>query len=70
LGEWVLKVELSGEWEECKFASRKEALAAFIALTTDYRIRLRRAILFASAAGVHPFLSKDKVDSTDRRFPN
>ncbi len=44
---WLLKVELNGEWEECRFLSRNEALSAFIALAKDYAGLLRRAVLFA-----------------------
>lgn len=49
MNEWLLKVELNGEWEECRFLSRKEALSAFAALAGDYSSRLQRAILFAPA---------------------
>jgi hypothetical protein len=45
---WILKVELNGEWEECSFPSRLEALATFFALTVDYHSGLARALLFAS----------------------
>ena len=45
---WILKVELNGEWEECSFPSRLEALATFSALTVDYHSGLGRALLFAS----------------------
>jgi hypothetical protein len=48
LNQWVLKVELNGEWEECRFPSRNEALSAFLALTTDYC--LKRAILLTPRA--------------------
>jgi hypothetical protein len=47
VNEWILKIELNGEWEECKFPTRKEALSTFVALTEDYDKSLRRAILFA-----------------------
>jgi hypothetical protein len=45
--EWVLKVELDGEWEECSFQTRNEALSAFAALATDYKVSLHRAVLFS-----------------------
>jgi len=45
---WVLKVELDGEWEQCVFATRKEALATFVAVAADYQTNLCRAILFAT----------------------
>ncbi len=47
---WVLKIELDGEWEECKFMTRQEALAAFVALAADYDVNLRRAVLLPSGA--------------------
>lgn len=50
--EWVLRVELDGEWEECKFPTRNEALSTFAALTEDYERNLQRAILFAPASGL------------------
>jgi len=45
--KWLLKVELNGEWEECRFSSREEALIAFTALANDYAVYLNRAILFS-----------------------
>jgi hypothetical protein len=45
---WTLKVELNGEWEECSFPSRREALATFSALAVDYHSGLARALLYAS----------------------
>ncbi len=42
---WVLKIELDGEWEQCNFTTRQEALAAFMALAADYDVNLRRAVL-------------------------
>ncbi len=42
---WVLSVELDGEWEECRFATRREALATFVALAKDYSHSLKSAIL-------------------------
>lgn len=44
---WVLKIELDGEWEECSFKTRTEALAAFTALTADYEVE--RAVLLPIA---------------------
>lgn len=46
VNQWVLKIELNGEWEECHFPSQQDALSAFLALNADYR--LQRAILFNS----------------------
>jgi hypothetical protein len=45
---WILRIELDVEWEECRFSNRSEALAAFLALTADYRSALERAMLFAA----------------------
>jgi hypothetical protein len=45
VNRWVLKIELNGEWEECSFPSQKEALAAFVALVSDYSQKLQRAVL-------------------------
>lgn len=42
---WLLRIELNGEWEECGFSSRKEALATFAAVTQDYRANVKRAVL-------------------------
>jgi hypothetical protein len=42
---WVLSVELDGEWEECSFTTRNEAVAAFRALARDYTAALKKAIL-------------------------
>jgi hypothetical protein len=46
LKTWVLGVELNGEWEHCAFSTKKEALASFAALTTDYPVKIVRAVLF------------------------
>ena len=42
---WVLRVELDGEWEQCAFPTRNEALKVFASLTTDYSRLLSRASL-------------------------
>ena len=36
---------MNGEWEHCTFASRQEALASFAALTSDYPVKIGKAIL-------------------------
>jgi hypothetical protein len=46
VNRWVLKIEVDGEWEECAFPSRNEALTAFTALAADYEMHLKRAVLF------------------------
>ena len=46
VNSWILKIEIAGEWEQCVFETRKEALAAFIAIAADYEITLQRALLF------------------------
>ena len=48
---WVLRVELNGEWEECSFGTRKEAVATFVALAKDYSDNLRAAVLVDSHDG-------------------
>lgn len=45
MNNWILKVELDGEWEECSFATPKEALSAFAALVEDYQQNVSRAVL-------------------------
>lgn len=45
---WVLSVQLEEEWEECSFATRQEALATFAALTKDYTVAIRGAVLASS----------------------
>ena len=45
VNEWILKIQLGGEWEECRFKTRKKALAAFSALAADYDVNLQRAVL-------------------------
>jgi hypothetical protein len=47
LDNWLLKVELDGEWEECAFQTRSEALTAFLALFHDYASLMKKAILFS-----------------------
>lgn len=44
---WLLSVELDGEWEECSFATRQEAIKAFVALAADYSRALTGAVLTA-----------------------
>jgi hypothetical protein len=66
VNKWVLKVELNGEWEECTFATRQEALSAFIALASDYELNLRRAVLVSPLPGRDSLLlqSQDKTRPT------
>lgn len=45
MNNWILKVELDGEWEECSFPTPKEALSAFAALVEDYQHNVSRAVL-------------------------
>ena len=49
---WVLKVQVNGEWEECRFPTRHDALSAFVALANDYKKALQRAILVAPGAAL------------------
>lgn len=57
---WVLNIELDGEWEECCFETRHDALSAFMALVRDYSERVRRAIL------VSPRINKTRDLDCDR----
>lgn len=50
MNTWILRVELGGEWEECSFATPKEAISAFAALVEDYQQDVRRAVLCSRAA--------------------
>jgi hypothetical protein len=52
VSQWILKIELNGEWEECRFPTRKDALSAFKALAADYKKALKRAILFTPGAAL------------------
>ena len=52
MNHWVLKIELNGEWEECRFPTRQDALSAFKALTADYKRALKRAVLFKPGAAL------------------
>jgi hypothetical protein len=60
VNEWLLKIELNGEWEECTFLTRKEALSTFVALAADYNRGLRRAILFAPGSEARPLERFDR----------
>jgi hypothetical protein len=67
---WVLKVELCGEWEECRFATRAEALAAFIALTVDYSAKLERAVLLSPKNRPDSVLSIPENEGTRSQYVN
>jgi hypothetical protein len=67
VNEWILKIELNGEWEECKFPTRNEALSTFVALAQDYAKSLQRAILFAPRLNLHYF---DGLQPTQSGAPN
>jgi hypothetical protein len=47
--EWVLCVQIDGEWEHCRFSDRAQALSAFRALSCDYGRELQRAVLAKTA---------------------
>jgi hypothetical protein len=49
MAKWVLKVQVCGEWEECVFRSRQEALTAFVALAEDYSAKMERAVLLRAS---------------------
>jgi hypothetical protein len=69
VSKWVLKIELDGEWEECVFSTREDALTAFTALATDYRPNLRRAVLLLVEAEAN-FIDTLVVEQIDRRYVN
>ena len=50
MNDWILKVEVNGEWEECSFPTRNEAVSAFTALAADYNVKLQKAVLIAPAS--------------------
>ncbi len=45
MNEWILGIELNGEWECCSFPDRQQALYAFSDLRFDYPRELERAVL-------------------------
>lgn len=47
--EWILGVEIDGEWEHCRFSESQQALQTFAALASDYPGELHRAVLLRSA---------------------
>ena len=61
--QFVLKVELNGEWEECSYSSSDEALAAFAGLAGDYKRSVQRAVLLP----VTVIRSAVEVTKADRR---
>lgn len=44
---WKLLIELGGEWEECSYPTRDQALTSFAALASDYRAELKKALLIS-----------------------
>ena len=51
---WTLRVELNGEWEECRYRTSLEALDAFAALRKDYKPLLTSVLLYPSRRTVPP----------------
>lgn len=45
MDEWLLGIELNGEWEACCFHTQAEAMRTFEALRSDYPQQLLRAVL-------------------------
>jgi hypothetical protein len=66
---WVLKIELDGEWEQCVFGTREEALTAFAALAGDYRLSLRRALLLLIGSEAD-FANTSVEGQTNRGYVN
>ncbi len=67
---WLLKIKLNDEWEECKFTTRKEALAAFVALATDYKAKLKKAILLSPQARIKQIVSTKEPKNGQHRNVN
>lgn len=42
-GEWLLKVRVNGDWEQCRFSDSSEAVATLEALAKDYADGLSQA---------------------------
>jgi hypothetical protein len=64
MDNWILRIELDGEWEECAFATPKEALSAFAALAKDYERNLKRAVLCPEP--LSPRQSLEEIDLGSR----
>lgn len=54
--EWVLGVQIDGEWEHCRFSDRNQALKTFAAISLDYPREIQGAVLMK--ATVPPRLSQ------------
>jgi hypothetical protein len=54
MGNWVLRIEVNGEWEQCSFPTQKAALLAFAALAKDYRVALKKALLIDISQAFSP----------------
>jgi hypothetical protein len=48
-GEWILGIQIDGEWEHCRFPSQTSALGAFTDISADYADKIERAILIRTA---------------------
>lgn len=68
MSQWVLRVQVRGEWEECAFNTRQEALTAFAALATDYS-EIQRAILLREATP-EPFAVANRVANYTSEYIN
>jgi hypothetical protein len=47
--EWILGIEIDGEWEHCRFSERHQALTTFAALASDYPGEIQKAVLLRAA---------------------
>ena len=65
--KWMLKIQLDGEWEECNFSTCKEALISFAALSQDYRLKLKRAVLLTPA--LNRFFAEASAGKTPQMQP-
>ncbi len=59
--EWILAVQIDGEWEHCGFEDRSQAIAAFQALSIDYVHNIQRALLMSK--GVETVASRSETPS-------
>ncbi len=64
--QWTLRVNLNGEWEECRFQTQMEALEALHSLTRDYSGGIQRAILFRTS----PLRPTPNVSSPANKYIN
>ena len=67
---WLLRIQLNGEWEECLFATRKDALASLVALLEDYSAKMRCAVLLRKYSGSFAPNLKPELACQQREYVN